>query len=156
VFANGDVWLVEPSGGSEVISDSIIICDGSIRADAVADSILIATGAINIPGEHDSSILIQNSRHALGLLKQFDTRQEGVEVVAHKGELAVKNVLAGKPFARAGLRVDDRVTAIDGTALTSAEQFRRAVRQAAAANREVVLTAQRGKRTLRLTVGFPD
>jgi regulator of sigma E protease len=58
----------------------------------------------------------------------------------------VAQVLANSPADRAGLKVGDRITAIDGAPVASWGQFRRTLQE----GREVALTVQRGQETLTL------
>jgi S1-C subfamily serine protease len=101
-------------------------------------------------------VVILNAREPLGLLKLFDVRQAGIEVGPSGAGVEVRKVVAGSPFARAGFRVGDRVTAADGQKFSSPGQFRRAVRRGTMANEDVVFTVRQAGRTLDLAVALTD
>jgi hypothetical protein len=157
VFANGDIKVANPDGhGAGTICDSIVFCDGSIETDDVARCILIATGTVKIKGANEGNVVvIQNAREPLGL-KLFDVRQAGLEVGPSGAGVEIRKVVAGSPFAQAGFRVGDRVTAAAGTKVTGPEQFRRVVRRGSMANEDVVFTLRRAGHTLDLAVALTD
>jgi hypothetical protein len=84
VFTNGDVGAFDRVYKTNITS-SVVICDGSIEAGEVWNSVLIATGPIKVKDEIHNSVLIENAREALKLVKFYDTRQAGVEVGETKG-----------------------------------------------------------------------
>jgi S1-C subfamily serine protease len=62
----------------------------------------------------------------------------------------------GKPFARAGLRKGDLLTALGGAAVGSPEDFRRRLRRLAAEGGKVTLDLQRDGKALRVDVPLQE
>src|SRR5262249_52870998 len=138
VFANGDVRVDHAFG-------SVVVCDGEFRADAVWDSVVIARGPIRCEGAERSCLISadkvhlgprykhtlvtirQPDTHPLGLVRFFETKAVGVEVVASKF-VRVSGVCEDKAFARAGLRVGDVIVACDREEVRTPEAFRRLLR----------------------------
>jgi hypothetical protein len=156
VFANGDVTAGR-------ISRSVVVCEGSIEIKYGAlESLLIATGTIRAGGRlfSNNSTCVHLPRQdsdALGLLKFFDTRQVGVQLDEFREGLVVERVFPGKPCARAGMRAEDRIVAIDGTELRSPVTFRRLLRRLTLESKETVFTVVRDdKERLNLRVRLRD
>jgi hypothetical protein len=155
VFANGDITLKDPKGGSAATIDGIVFCDGSIETDDICDAILIATGSIKIKGaKSDKMVVIENARDVFGLLKLSDERLAGVVAEQARKGVLVKKVLEGKPFGKAGVREGDYLIGLDGKDLPNTQEFRREVRRLALANKEAVLKVKRGKQTMELKVAL--
>ena len=60
--------------------------------------------------------------------------------------IGVAQVMKNTPAERAGLRVGDKITAVNGAPVTGWHQFRRIIQE----GREVALTVQRGQETLKI------
>jgi len=60
--------------------------------------------------------------------------------------IGVAQVMKNTPAERAGLRVGDKITAVNGAPVTGWHQFRRIIQE----GREVALTVQRGRETLKI------
>jgi len=76
----------------------------------------------------------------------------GIKVATAGGALRVKEAEKGKPFAVAGIRADDIVAAIDGTAVKYAEAFRRLLRAKLAVEGEMIFQVRRGEEVLDIPV----
>ena len=79
----------------------------------------------------------------LGFIRFFDPAEAGVEASADADGVRVQSVTKDKPFAAAGLRAGDVITAVgdekidpSGTALDEFDSFRRPLRKALAADEE--------------------
>jgi serine protease Do len=70
-----------------------------------------------------------------------------------KGGVAVVQVVPNTPAARAGVRAGDVITDLNSQAVTSPEQLRELVAQAAN-TREIKLSVQRGKETQQIKIGL--
>src|SRR5207249_440315 len=88
----------------------------------------------------------------LGYVKFFDPVQVGVTVTADADGVRVAEATEGKPFARAGLRAGDVITAVDGTAVNSTDAFRRLLRKAVALSEPIVLKVRRQEQTREIRV----
>src|SRR5262249_33255349 len=117
---------------------------------------LIATGTVRVTDLDDDTIVIQKTDNPLGLLKLYNTRQAGIEVEEKENTVRVKTVLDGKPFAKAGFKVGDQVLAVNGEKLTKREEFRKAVRRAAMANKEAVFKVQWLQNVVEIKVPLTD
>jgi hypothetical protein len=150
LFTNGD--LIVPL---VPLYTSVIICDGSIKGNpVVAGSIVIARSKANhvtIDG-----VAVVNHDQILSLVKFFDPLQLGIEAGETKGGVAVKQLQDGKPFAAAGVREGDLLTAIDGAAVDSPDSFRRLLRARRAAGGEFLLKLRRADATKEVTVRLTD
>ncbi len=171
IFANGDVTA--PGG----ISNSIIVCDGDVVADAISKSLVVARGNITVKGSTSNSTLIaegkvrveaqkklpkeydsiikENETNPLGFITFFELRQIGLEVKVAKGEVQVATVAAGKASEKAGLKAGDVALEVADKKPTDAESLRRLLRDALAIG-DATLKVQRGNDTLTLKVPPPD
>jgi hypothetical protein len=157
VFANGDVEVRRRDGpGAGSIHDSIVFCDGSVTTADVARCIIIATGTVTIRGANEGNVVvIQNARDVLGL-KLFNTSQVGIETEESGGRVLVKNLWPDRPFAKAGFRVGDQLTEVNGEKLRTREHFRRLVRHARSVDDSLSISVRRAGRPLKLALAFVD
>ncbi len=152
IFANGSIQGDPRSGGFSVMN-CILICDGDIELRNVFNCLVIASGTVKIESIYGDDVLsVQKAQEAFGVIKFYDPKQAGIEVGEAQEGVAVKKVLEGKPFAKAGFKEGDAIIAINGTKVRNAEEFRRLVRRQTACSKEMVFKVGRGERTLELTV----
>jgi hypothetical protein len=171
LFAGGSV---DVSG----VSDALIVCDGDVTVHAdVRNSLIIARGDIHLhcPDTINSRIItsgrvyleLKSSRlidtkvkereaKPLGFVTFFDPAKIGISIEKADGGLRVKEAARDKPFARAGLRADDLLTAVNGDTVKDPEVFRRLLRAKLAVEGEMVFKVRRGEQTLELRVPCKD
>jgi hypothetical protein len=141
------------------ISYCLIIARGTIRCDGdVRDSRLISCGKIDLkqPARVYDSKVLEKEAKPLGLITFFDPADVGIKVESAEGGVRVKEAEKGKPFAAAGLRADDLVTALDGEAVKDAESFRRLLRAKLAVEGTTTFTVRRGDKTVEVAVTHKD
>ena len=80
----------------------------------------------------------------------------GIEVAANARGVRVQTVTEGKRFAAAGLKADDVLLAIDGTDVTSTEQFRRLLRRKLALEKDTTFKLLRGEKTIEVRIPMKD
>jgi hypothetical protein len=164
VLANGDV---RAKGGAD---SAVVVCDGDVEIPYVSKSIVIARGNVRVhprlgiassvviaggtvtKGRWAWGVIKEKERHPLGFVRFFESARVGVTVAATKGGVLVATVDKGKPFARAGVRPGDVVTAIGGQRVSSPEGFRSLLRRGLAEWQRVELKVRRSGRALDLTV----
>ncbi len=173
VFANGGITLGDKDW-SGMITDSLIVCDGDLATTLVRNSVVLAAGNVSLgcaasdsvivsggtvregldfPGARATNSLIQeHQRDPLNLVHFFDSTRVGIEVKASRIGLLVETVVAAQPFGRAGVRKGDRVMAVDGTTVASAQAFRRALRRRLGDANPVLLDIRREDKPLRIEV----
>jgi hypothetical protein len=150
IYAGGPVEM-------EGVYQSLLVCDGDLKMSGGCfrslvivqgdvywsgsgsiggESLVIITGRLHLGSKYTEIAKTAKVRERqpdlLGFVKFFDPTREGVEVEAAKGGVRVKAVDATKAFAKAGLRVGDVITAVDGQASANPEAFRRQLRSALA------------------------
>jgi hypothetical protein len=171
VYANGSVDLAGSMGGS------VIVCDGEVSAnDVINRSLIIARGKVNcnnslvrrshiisgaeVVARHpewlEDSKLQEKEPKPLDFVTFFDAANAGISVESAEGGVRIKTAELGKPFAKAGLRVDDLVSALDGDAVKDAETFRRVLRAKLAVEGTTVFKVRRGKENLQIPVAHKD
>jgi hypothetical protein len=106
---------------------------------------------VNIDGYQES--VQQKVRE---LVRFFDPSQLGIETAEAKGGVLVKKVLDGKPFAAAGVKLNDVVTALDGVAVDSPESFRKLLRGKRALGVDCVIQLRRDDSTKELRLRLQD
>jgi hypothetical protein len=168
LFSNGSVQLGR-------VSDSLVVCDGDCTVGIVSNSLIIARGTVCcrseivnsriitcgdapevIPEHLSNSKVVGKEPHPLGFVKFFEPTSVGIRVASADGGARVKEVAKGQRFAAAGLRTDDLVTAVNGTAVTDAETFRRLLRAGLAGEDEMVLKVSRADKFLEVRVPSKD
>jgi hypothetical protein len=153
VFLNGDLEVGSPNT-LYAIGDSLVVCDGNVTVTAdVHDSVIVTTGSVSVGGDVEDSVIIsggavqvnlafpgtpaviKNSsiqmhrRDPLNFIHFFDLAEVGIKVKASRQEVRVEEVAAGKCFAQAGVRKGDRILAVEGVKVVSAEGLRRLLRR---------------------------
>jgi membrane-associated protease RseP (regulator of RpoE activity) len=178
VLATGDV-----TSGDD-IQFSVVICDGDVHVKRnVTKSLIIARGKITIGGTAYRSnlyagqtvaiakprevtmspqaekvfyvVVKEHETNPLGYITFFELSTVGVEVKVADGAVAVAKVAEGKPFAKAGVKVGDVVTAVNGKKPDSAESLRRLLRDALALG-DATVTLKRGDKTETVKVSLPE
>ncbi|HEX5269280.1 MAG TPA: PDZ domain-containing protein, partial [Gemmataceae bacterium] len=157
------------------VDDSLIVCDGDFTAQGhVSSSLVIARGTISCGGGVTGSRLIscgqvrlkypqavtgskvvEKEPRPLGFVKFFDPADVGITVEPADGGARVKSAEKGKPFAEAGVRAGDLITAVNGQAVKDAESFRRLLRASLAVDGETVLKVRRDKQVSEVRVPAP-
>jgi hypothetical protein len=171
VVCDGDVETAEGIGSSLVIargdirvkqrvSDSTLIAGGTITvADSAADCTLIAGGKVAIKNVEKNPRFFSRVREQeatpFEFVKFFELSAVGVDVKVAYRVVAVDSVAEGKPFAKAGVKVSDIITDVNGKRPDSAESLRRLLRDALALG-DATLTIQRGDKTETVKVALPD
>jgi hypothetical protein len=158
------------------VSQSLIVCDGDFTARTdIVNCLIIARGSIRCPSMVTNSRLIaggevryakaedlldtkvrEKEPNPLGFVTFFDPAKAGLAVETAEGGVRVKAADKDKPFARAGLRADDLVLTLDGTAAKDAETFRRLLRAKLAVPGEMTFKVRRGDKALDITVPHKD
>jgi membrane-associated protease RseP (regulator of RpoE activity) len=163
------------SGGDVTVphrlSYSVIVARGNVTIPhRIHYSSIFAGGSVTatVPGpggrqattrtrETNYSLIREHDTEGLGIIRFFDERKLGVEVLPNKTGVLVKETLPGRPYAAAGLRAGDVISAIDGVAIASPESFRTTLRQRLAeGNRFLKLSVQRAGEKLELRVPRAD
>jgi hypothetical protein len=165
VLANGEV-----NACPDMITQSVVFCDGDVYANMVEDSIIFATGDIEVTAMIGKSVLRAGGRidaprqvwdssiaaHQKNLLpvgSLFPTRQAGIEVISlAKRGVQVVEVANGKGFAQAGVRAGDHIVAVDGAPTRSVDEFRRQVRKKHVQRELLRLTIDRHGKTETITI----
>jgi hypothetical protein len=154
LLLNGDLKL-ESIGGN--ISQSVIFCDGDVSSKRINRSVIVATGKVTSEKYlTKDNVIVEKARNPLPFLKLFETTDVGVEVASVDSGVLVKRVRPGSPFAKVGVRTEDRIIALGETAVGSAEQFRRLLRGKVAVRAEATVTVRRGAKDLQFRVPFSD
>jgi C-terminal processing protease CtpA/Prc len=83
-------------------------------------------------------------------VKFFQPSSLGVEVATTRDGLCVTAATPGQPFARAGLRVDDLVTEVDGSEARTSLAFTQLLRKRLVQGGETRLTVRRQGKTIQL------
>jgi membrane-associated protease RseP (regulator of RpoE activity) len=158
LFVNGDVHI------EGKLSNTFLFCDGDVHAGAINRSTVIASGdfftsnegktivsstvlvggKVHTKPEHiKDSIVRSDEKNPLCFVHWFSAADVGFEVSDGKGPVRVEKVHSGKLPEKAGLKVGDVVTGVDGVAVDSAESFRKRLRRGAVRDC-CLLTVQRG------------
>lgn len=177
-FVADTVVLANESIELESVGHSVIVCDGDVTVRSVVQhSVIVARGKVVFSDPviaviRESLIATASTFHApagvrdlktctirekadeplFDLIRFFDPARAGISVVSLRDRLEVKTVTKDKPFARAGVRTGDVVLAVDGTAVTSPESFRKLLRRAVATQPEVSLKLRREDEALSVKV----
>jgi hypothetical protein len=118
------------------VSKTVILAGGDVsfsERSIVRNVIVRAAGSVTLPKKaraygHDLKGKVANAL-ALAPVKFFDPASVGVAVAPAKFGVRVTTATPGQPFARAGLAIDDLVTALDGRPVPSPQAFRRLLRK---------------------------
>jgi hypothetical protein len=156
VVCDGEFKCKESTGGRWM--ESIVIARGDVYCPQGMDnSLIISSGRVHIPKTafpYRNSVIKENVVVPLDYVKFFDPVREGVEVVPNPVGVKVKTVAENKRFARAGLKPDDCILAIDGAESQSPDAFRRLLRRKFAEGGVAPFEVARGEKTVTLSVSF--
>jgi S1-C subfamily serine protease len=161
--------------------DSVIVSSGDVTVKWARNCLIIAQGTIQCENDDgggflncrlvsggrvlvperlrlrvSNCVVEENATMPLGFVRFFDPAREGVVVEAAKGGVRVKAVDAAKPFAKAGLRVGDLLTAVQGAAVDSPETFCRLLRRAWVGDEDCTLAVVRSGKALDVRVPIPQ
>jgi hypothetical protein len=132
IVSSGDVE-VKRARNCLIIARGTIQCEDNGPVD-FQNCRLVSAGRVLIPERFrlraSNCVVEENATMPLGFVRFFGPAREGVVVESADGGVRVKTVDAAKPFAKAGLRVGDLITAVQGEAVDSPETFRRLLRRA--------------------------
>ena len=154
---------------------SLIVCDGDLTTGSFKDSLVIARGSIYCGGSIENSRVIcggkvqlqhpdwvrdskvvEKESKPLGFVTFFDPAEAGIRVESAEGGVRVKEAAPGKPFASAGLRAGDVVTALDRAAVKDAEGFRRLLRAKLAVEGTTTFHLRRDQKAVEIPVTHKD
>lgn len=155
------------------ISNCILICDGAVELQSsVLNSVIVANGPVKYSssvagctvistssiiattrGSADRSVLRENEPNPLGFIKWFKPSEVGIEVVAAKDAVRVERLHDGRLPLKAGVKMGDLVTAIDGTKIESTETFRRRLLRGVV-NERCNFTIKRGDSKMEVFLDF--
>jgi hypothetical protein len=163
IFSAGTVNLSYPVVNSVIVCDGdviakdaqgcLIIAGGNVRVTRHAQACHItASGSVKLEDQDRSTKVKQKEVKPLGFIKWFDPASVGVVVEKTESGVRVKEVVEGKLFAKAGLRVGDIVTLLSGAKTDSPDVFRRLLRSKIALNTEMSFQVRRGEKTLEIVV----
>lgn len=170
LFAGGSVDFLGSVANSLIVCDGdftvqgpiyncLIIARGTIRCDHdVRDSRLISCGKVQFkhPQRVYESKVVEKEPKPLGFVQFFDPTDAGITVEKADRGVRVKEAGKGKPFAKAGLRAGDLVTALDGEAVKDAEGFRRLLRAKLAVEGTMTFKVRRGDKAVEIPVPHKD
>jgi PDZ domain len=174
VFANGNVTA------QTIMQSAVIVCDGDVTITDrhISTSLIVARGNISSKEGANTSVLMaggkvtlqnqdrgltkgkhynvikENEPNTLGILF-FELQAVGVEVNVAEGAVKVAAIADGKAFAKADIRKDDIVTAVNGKKPDSAESLRRLLRDALALG-DATVTLRRGDKIETVRVSLPE
>ncbi len=179
-FSNHSIILA--GGPVEVftMTGPILVCDGEVNCHDINGSLLLARGDVRIAGSANDCRIItagsvqflpnkvldgkvprrenveirEHEPNPLGFVRWFDPGRVGVTVEPAAGGVRVK--AAGKSFAAAGLRAGDLLTAIDGEAVKSPDDFRLLLRARLSDGGKMALAVRRAGKELTIPVRCKD
>lgn len=171
IFA-GSSLTVESMGGV------VVVCDGDVKVagEILNAAIVVARGKVICPEDTRRTLVVSSetiqlsprekpyaclfkekqSAPLLGYVQFFEPVQAGIEVLAHKQGVRVKAVAEEKRFARAGVKPDDILIAVDTTDVNSPEQFRRLLRRKLAEEKVTTFTLLRAEKSLAVRISMKD
>jgi len=141
-----------------MMHNCIIVAGGKVNCPrGVGDCVIAAGGRVYLPKDAaKDNIIRENQTTPLGFVTFFDPSQAGITVEAAEGGVRVKGVAEGKLFARAGLKMGDAVTELDGIAIKSVESFRTLLRRKLAEGGDGKLKVRRGGKMLEVGVPWKE
>jgi S1-C subfamily serine protease len=143
IVSDGDVAVL-------TVSDSLILARGKVTCLNALDCRIVSGQTVTIKGNKKGTTVTENESVPLGLVKFFEPSSEGLTVEPAKGGVRLKATEAGKPYAKAGLKPGDVITAVNGKPVDSPESFRQAFRRALAEGDKASFRVRRGDKTLEL------
>jgi hypothetical protein len=153
VVSNGTVRCPKYISGMILATGDVYIPEGA----KIQYALIRAGGKIHAPKKYDvsDSELIENAPDPTAPFKFFELSRVGLAVKAADGGVRVEKAEEKKPFAAAGLRKGDVVTAVDGKKAESVAGFRKQIRFAFVQG-DCTLNIRRGAESKELTVRFSD
>ena len=173
VIATGDVDIAG-------MGKSAIICDGDVHLSGIECCLIIARGNVVVDGHSLQNTIIAGgtvtlAKPSLSVTPRLDIRDHlqsgvkrpldfitffelstvGVEVEREGRAVQVTSIIDDKPFAEAGVRVGDIITAVNGKKPDSAESLRRLLRDALAIG-DATVQLKRGEKTVTVKVTLPE
>lgn len=175
VLANGNV-----SGGEDNLNKTVIVADGDIEVSRLAkESVLIARGNIKVVAAFESTLIAggtikgteekyalqdpkfrnvvkEGETNPLGIITFFELSQIGLTATEKDKAVRVAKLTEASPLRKAGVAVNDAVSKVNGSFVTTNEELRRALRDAIATKGEATLTVIRDGKTADIRVQFPE
>jgi hypothetical protein len=164
VICDGDVHVASHLGvGSLVISRGKITVGGNssyttlIAGETVtfAKPLRLLTGLDAEVEPFHNPVIREKEANPLGYIKFFELSRVGVEAKVADGAVRAVAVAGGKPFAKAGVKVGDIITEVNGQKPASPESLRQLLRDALAVG-DATVTIRRGDKTETVTVTLPE
>ena len=174
IFANGDVLCDDDLTNAVVISggdirlkrlnkDSVLIARGNITAPVALGCTLLAGGTITFtekkwtPQDPNlQNIVKEGESKPLGFITFFELSQIGLEATDKDKAVRVAKFTDASPLRKAGVAVGDVVMKVNGTPVATAEELRRALRDATATKGEATLNVGRDGKATDIRVPLPD
>ena len=155
VIADGDI------AATESIRASIIITRGAVRSRRdIEKSFVLSGGPVEFGtnkqkqvGRSVNSTIRERTPKLLGWVRFFETADAGIDVTAADGGVKVAKLTDGLPLAKAGLKVGDVITAVDGKPAANPETFRRLLRRGTVMD-QTAFAVKRGDKALTVTASF--
>ncbi len=145
VVADDDITIRDGPAGlgarySLVISrGTVTCCEKLTSCHIVAGKKIIVTRS----KQNETSRFTEGEQEPFGFVRYFDPTREGVTVEAANGGVRVRAADVAKPFAKAGLKAGDLITAVNGAVASDPEAFRRLLRRAIVADNGLTLRVLR-------------
>jgi hypothetical protein len=178
--ANNSIILAGGPVEVESMGGPLLVCAADVKCCDVSRCLLIARGDVQIRGYVKDCVIIaagsvqflpnkvldgkiprrqnvevkEHEPNPLGFVKWFDPASVGVTVEAAAGGVCVK--AAAKSFAAAGLRAGDLLTALDGEAVKSTDDFRLLLRAKLADGGKMLFSVRRDGHDLKVPVRCKD
>jgi len=159
VFRNLNSSILVADGevvASDGIGFSIVLTRGSITSERdIKTCIVLAGGTVEFGknGRNENSTIRENTPKLLGWVRFFELIDAGIDVTAAQGGVAVAKLTDALPPAKAGLKVGDVITAVDGKPAKDPETFRRLLRRGTVMD-QTVFTVKRGGKDVPVTASY--
>src|SRR5262249_41403218 len=150
VIADGDVAADSEFAGC------IVVARGSVRSRGnITGSVVVAGGKVEFGKfrRNEDSVIRENQPKLLGWGRFFEIGDAGLEVQSVEGGVKVTKVADKQPPQKAGLRVGDEITAVDGKTFKDVEEFRRLLRRSTVLEKSKFTVRREGK-ALELAASF--
>jgi predicted metalloprotease with PDZ domain len=139
----------------------VILATGTVRVGSVVnDSVILGGSEVKVgvdlaPGNGQgvpvkNSVIRPHQRDPLDFIHFWDLAEQGIKVKASRQEVRVEEVTAGKCFAQAGVRKGDRLVAVEGVKVVSAEGLRRLLRRRIQESKVIRLEIRREEKQLQM------
>jgi hypothetical protein len=139
------------------LDNCLIVARGHVKADdlpfGISNCVIMTASTVKLPKQEiGGSAIKEKVANALGIVNFFELTQVGIEVTAAEGGVEVKHVTPNGALARAGLRANDRVSAVDDVNIDGPESLRRVLRRKFALSEPMTLKGQREGQPLKMVV----